>query len=94
MPYKIYTEQNLADTCRDPDDYVYNTIGYCKHENAAISLAETFIKEHFFHKDTKLKLLPSNKNNHVYRATDFCSYGKTIIIEEVANTLWVKIRAK
>lgn len=94
MPYKIYTIQNLADTCRDPDDYVYETIGYRIYENAAISLAEKFIKERFFHKDTQLRLLSPNEENHVYRATDFCSYGKTIIIQEVANTLWVKLRAK
>lgn len=94
MPYKIYTRQNLADTSRDPDDYVYETIGYRIYENAAVSLAEDFIKTRFFHKDTQLKLVESNKENHIYRATDFCSYGRTIIIEEVANTLWVKLRAK
>ena len=28
MAYKIYTETNFADTIRDPDEYVYEQLGY------------------------------------------------------------------
>lgn len=94
MPYKIYTQQNLADTCRDPDDYVYDTLGYRNDLNEAILVAENFIKTRFFHKDTKLRAREPNEEAEVYHATDFCSYGKTIIIKEVADTAWVKLHAK
>jgi hypothetical protein len=76
--YRIYTKQNLADTCRDSDDYRYEEVGDATRIEKAIEIANKYINKHFFHKDTKLR---RGSKNILYTATDFCSYGKTIIIE-------------
>lgn len=81
MEYRVYTSVNYADTCRDPDDIHHETIGYKRKLEDAIALANAFIKTHFFHKDTKL--IHVNNNGEIYFATDCCSYGKTVIIEEI-----------
>ena len=79
MAYKIYTKQNLADTSRDPDDIVIEELGYKNNLDDALSLGNKFIKDNFFHKDTTIK----RRSDGTYTATDFCSYGKTLIIKEI-----------
>mgnify|MGYP001769064602 CR=1 FL=1 len=79
MAYKIYTSVNYADTCRDPDDIHFKDLGYKNELEDAIILANNYIKNHFFHKDTQL----IEHKNGSFSATDFCSYGKTIIIEPI-----------
>lgn len=74
MIYRLYTEQNLADTSRDKDDIIIEELGYYEDCDMALRKAENFINDNFFHKDTKMKL----KRTGYYTATDFCSYGKTI----------------
>jgi hypothetical protein len=83
MAYKIYTERNLADTSRDPDNYVYQQLGYKNKLEDAVAVANEHIKKRFFKKDTKLK---KGEGNIVFRALDFCSYGAEIIIEEIQIT--------
>lgn len=78
MPFRIYVYYNAADTSRDPDDIHTTELGYKNKEKDAVKLANDFIKNKFFHKDTKL-----NKTKKGYSATDFCSYGSTIKIEEI-----------
>jgi len=79
MAYKIYTEQNLADTSRDPDDVVIEELGYKNNLDDALLLGNNFIKDNFFHKDTTIR----QRTDDTYTATDFCSYGKTLIIKEI-----------
>lgn len=47
MAYKIYTKRNLADTSRDPDEYVYEQLGYKHKLDDAITLAEDHIQKKF-----------------------------------------------
>lgn len=75
--YKIYTIVDYADTCRDPSDIHIEEFGYTSDLEKAIQFAENYIKEHFFDKNT---VLFECKDNSI-RATDFGSWGKTIIIE-------------
>ena len=76
MVYRIYTSRNLADTTKDPDDYIINELGYKHNLDDAKLVANEYIKTQFFHKDTELS---ENKNGSI-SATDFCSYGVTIMI--------------
>ena len=78
VAYRIYTEYNCADTCRDPDDIHTTEIGYKHTLKDALLFAKNYIKENFSNKDIELH---KNKNNH--EATDFCSYGKTIHVKEM-----------
>lgn len=80
MAYKIYTKRNLADTSRDPDEYVYEQLGYKHKLDDAITLAEDHIQKKFFRPDTMLR---PGEGNIVYTALDVCSYGARIIIEEI-----------
>jgi len=79
MAYRIYTEVNLADTTRDQDEMFYEEIGYKLDLYEAKLVAKEYIKTRFFHKDTELK----KRNNGTYTATDFASYGVTLIIESI-----------
>jgi len=79
MQYKIYTQKNLADTSRDPDEYVYKQLGYQTNLDEAVKIANAYIKENFFNKDTKLR---TGQGKVAFTAHDFCSYGETINIEE------------
>lgn len=79
MAYKIYTRRNLADTMRDPDEIVIEDLGYKHSLEAAKSVANDYINKRFFHKDTKLM----ERKDGTYSATDFCSYGATIIVESI-----------
>jgi len=79
MAYRIYTERNLADTTRDPDEMVYEELGYKFDLDEAKLVANDYIKTRFFHKDTELK----KRNNVTYTATDFASYGATVIVESI-----------
>ena len=81
MAYKIYTKTNLADTNRDPDEYVYEQLGYKNNLDDAVKTAKDFIQKRFFSKDTELR---KGEGNIVFTALDFCSYGARIIIEEIA----------
>ena len=74
--YRIYTKCNLADTWRDPDDIRIVDIGYRSTIEEAKSVAEKYIKEHFFDPTAKLK----ETEDGGYYAVDFRSYGVTIII--------------
>lgn len=94
MPYKIYTQVNLADTSRDPDDYIYSTLGYRKNIIEAMMLADEYINTRFTDKNTMLRKVPPNKEKILYTATDFCSYGATIMIKEIPNSLWAKLKVK
>ena len=77
--YRVYTSVNYADTCRDPDDIHINELGYFKKLEKALDSANSYIKKHFFHKNTTLtKALNGN-----YSATDFCSYGETIYVIKI-----------
>lgn len=80
MAYKIYTKANLADTSRDPDEYVYEQLGYKNNLDDAVKTANEHIKKRFFRKDTELR---KGEGNIVFTALDFCSYGARIIIEEI-----------
>lgn len=82
MAYKIYTETNLADTCRDPDEYVYEQLGDESNLDDAIKVANEHIQNRFFRKDTKLR---KGEGNIVFTALDLCSYGARIIIEETTT---------
>ena len=79
MVYKIYTERNLADTMRDPDEIIIEELGYKYILEEAKSIANNYIKTRFFNKDTELK----KSKDGTYTATDFCSYGVTIIIKPI-----------
>ena len=81
MPYRIYRYVNCADTCRDADDIITTEMGYKKSVDDALLIANDYIKNHFFHKDTVL-----HKSGNNYRATDFCSYGVTICVDEIIIT--------
>jgi len=75
--FRIYASVNAADTSRDPDDIHITELGTRSGLSSAQSVARKYIKETFYHKNTKLnKSSPGN-----YRATDLCSYGATVIIE-------------
>ena len=80
IAYKIYTERNLADTCKDRDEYVYEQLGYKNNLDDAIKIANEYIQDRFFRKDTQLT---KGHGNIVLRALDFCSYGAEIKIEEI-----------
>ncbi len=82
MAYRIYTERNLADTTRDPDQIVIEELGYKHNLEDAKSTANEYIAKNFVHKDTILK----ERKNGLYSATDFCSYGATIIVEPIIIT--------
>lgn len=77
--YRIYTKINLADTCRDPDEIVITELGYKHKLEDAKQLANDYIKESFFRKDMVLE----ERKDGTYSATDFCSYGVTIIVEPI-----------
>ncbi len=79
MAYKIYTERNLADTCRDSDNIVTEELCYKHSEDDAKSFARDYIRNNFFHKDTHLR----ERTGGGFTATDFSSYGATIIIEPI-----------
>ena len=79
MAYKIYTERNLADTWRDQDNIVTEELGYNQSEDDAILVAVDYIKNNFFHQDTQLR----ERTGGGFIATDWSSYGATIIIEPI-----------
>lgn len=81
MAYKVYTMVNYAETSKDADDIVTQEIAYKDKLEDALDVANKFIKEKFFHKNTELKKVGQN-----YEATDFCSWGKTIIVEPINIT--------
>jgi hypothetical protein len=83
MAYKIYTQKNLADTSRDPDEYVYEQLGYKNNLEDAVAVANEHIQKRFFTKNTKLQ---KGEGNIVFTALDFCSWGVRIIIEEIQIT--------
>jgi hypothetical protein len=83
MSYVIYKEINLADTWRDTDNIVKETLAYKNNFNDALSFGYSYIKNNFLKKDTKFHKY-NNINN--YRATDFCSYGETVYIDEIKIT--------
>lgn len=80
MAYKIYTKRNLTDTSRDPDEYVYEQLGYKHNLDDAIALAKDYIRKNFCNSDTMLR---PGEGHIVYTALDLCSYGVRIIIEEI-----------
>jgi hypothetical protein len=82
MAYRIYTERNLAETTRDPDEIVIKELGYKHNLEDAKSIANDYIAKNFFHRDTLLK----ERQNGLYSATDFSSYGATIIVEPIIIT--------
>jgi hypothetical protein len=80
MAYKIYKEVNYADTCRDADNIRTTDLGYKHKLKDALEMANGYIKNHFFHKDTELHKC---KDSNDFQATDFCSYGATIYVKEI-----------
>jgi hypothetical protein len=79
MIYKIFTIVNFAETCRDKDDIQITELGYKKNLKDAKKVANDYIQEEFFRKETKLH---KNKDNS-FSATDLCSFGETIIIQPI-----------
>jgi len=79
MAYRIYTQRNLADTWRDPDNIVTEDLCYKQSEDDAKSVAMDYIKNNFFHRDTQLR----ERTGGGFIATDFSSYGATIIVEPI-----------
>ena len=67
---------------RDPDEIVIEDLRYRHTLEDAKAIVYDYINERFFHKDTKL----TAEKDGTYSATDFSSYGATIIIEQVACT--------
>jgi len=80
MSYKIYTERNNAETSRDPDDYTYKQIGQRDTLPEAVRVAQEYIENHFIKKSAELR---AGKGKQLFRATDFCSWPETIIIEKL-----------
>lgn len=78
MAYRIFTSVNYAMTSRDADDISIDTIGYKDRLEDALEVANKFIKKEFLHKDTELRKYENN-----YTATDFCSWGKTIVVKQI-----------
>lgn len=78
MTYRIYTEVNAADTCRDPDDIYVTELGCTSDLEKAKQFAEKYIREHFFYKKAELF-----EYNDGYAAQDICSYGATLIIKKM-----------
>jgi translation initiation factor 2B subunit (eIF-2B alpha/beta/delta family) len=78
--YKVYTKNNMADTSRDKDNYVRETLGNKLSLDNAIDLAKNHIKNNFFRTDTELK---KGEGDIVFSAMDFCSYPEEIIIKKV-----------
>jgi hypothetical protein len=76
--FRIYTRVNLADTCRDPDEYVYKEVAYVKGDQATKKRCREYIKEHFFRKDSDIIV---TKNG--YEAMDFCSYPTHLFAERI-----------
>lgn len=79
MIYRIYTETNFADTCRDPDEIQIVELGYKKNLKDALKIANNYIKTKFFHNDTKLRL----NQDGSYSAVDFRSYGAKIVVKPI-----------
>jgi len=79
MAYRIYTRRNLADTTRDPDQMIFEELGYKSDLEDAKSVANKYIKERFFRKDTEL----SEYKDGTIGATDFSSYGATVVISPI-----------
>lgn len=77
--YRVYISVNYADTCRDPDDIRIEELGFFNNKEKAISIANSFVKNNFFHKNTTL----TEAKNGNLSATDFCSYGKTIYVIKI-----------
>jgi len=77
--YRVHTSVNYADTCRDPDNIHVDELGYFKKLEKALDIANSYIKNRFFHKNTTL----TKSLNGNYSATDFCSYGKTIYVTKI-----------
>lgn len=77
--YRIYTQRNLADTTRDPDQIVIKELGYRFELDDAKSLATEYIKEHFFHKDSVL----IERKNGYFSAVNFMSYGEILYVEPI-----------
>lgn len=77
--YRIYQFFNIADTCSEPDNLVFEEFGFTDSLEKAKSLVKEIIKTEFFCKDTEI--LP-NVNGSFY-AQDFCSYGATVVIERM-----------
>ena len=76
MIYRVFKSVNYADTCRDADNIHITELGYKNSLDDAKSIANNYIKKHFFNKDTELRKCKDGS----FSATDFCSYGETIEI--------------
>jgi len=77
--YRIYTEVNLAETCRDPDDIRYTELGGSDDLNTAIEFAKKYIKQKFIFPERAVLY----EHNGSYSATDSGSWPKTIVIEKL-----------
>ena len=79
--YRIFVKVNYKDTMRDADDIQITELGYkseSKLDEAKV-IAENFIRDKFFHTNTKL----TENNDGSFSATDFCSWGATIKIQPI-----------
>ena len=79
MIYRIYTTVNYADTSRDSDNIHINELCYKNNKEDTLIYLEKYIKKNFFHKNTKPHIFKDGE----IRATDFCSYGETIIAKPI-----------
>ena len=77
--YRIYTLVNAADTMRDPDDIHETELAYKDDRKKAKKFIEEYIKEKFSKPD-EAKIYEDESG---FRATNFISYGQTIIAKKV-----------
>ncbi len=77
--YKIFTEVNLADTWRDPDEFVYMELGYTDDLQEAMTFCDKYIQKHFFNRDAKMKKVSDGS----YAAFNTRSYGEKLMIQKM-----------
>lgn len=77
--YRIYTTYNAADTTRDPDEIYTTDICYRSTRKGAMKRIRAYIDAHFFRPDDVV----ISEYEGGLRATNFVSYGETIIAEKI-----------
>jgi hypothetical protein len=76
--YRVYTQQNSADTWRDADDIIIKELCYKKSRESAKKFMMDYIKENFFNKEVKIY-----ERKTIMTATNVVSYGETIVAKRV-----------
>lgn len=76
--YRIFTRQNFADTCRDPDNIVIKDIGFVDTQQEVIEYLTKYADEHFHSRGQ----LNQDKDGS-FTIHDMCSYGETLIGQKI-----------